>query len=58
MMTGGVGNLTGYLLTGGWLAICEYEGVTSWTTFWLGLCSLVVLVTIYFARSEIERNKT
>jgi MFS family permease len=57
MMTGGIGNLTGYLLTGGWLAVCEYEGVPSWTPFWLGLCSLVVLVMIYFARSNIERNK-
>lgn len=51
-MTGGIGNLVGYLLTGGWLAICEREGAPSWTIYWLGLSSLVVLVLIYFIRTD------
>jgi MFS family permease len=52
MMTGGIGNLVGYLLTGGWLVACETDGVTAWTIYWLGLCSLVVLVMVYFVRSD------
>jgi MFS family permease len=57
MMTGGIGNLVGYLLTGGWLAVCERDGAPAWTVYWLGLCSLVVLVMIYFVRSDPDRQQ-
>jgi MFS family permease len=57
MMTGGIGNLVGYLLTGGWLAVCERDGVPAWTIYWLGLCSLVVLVMVYFVRSDLDRQQ-
>jgi MFS family permease len=57
MMTGGFGNLVGYLLTGGWLAVCETEGVTSWTVYWLGLTSIVALVMVYFVRSDLSSNR-
>lgn len=51
MLTGGIGNLVGYLCTGGWLHFCESEGVENWALFWGGLCLLVVLVVVYFAKS-------
>jgi hypothetical protein len=51
MMTGGVGNLIGYLFTGGWLHYCESGGAENWRLFWVGLCLLVVLVVVYFAKS-------
>jgi nucleoside transporter len=57
MMTGGIGNLVGYLLTGGWLAVCEADGVTSWTVYWLGLTSIVALVMVYFVRSDLSSNR-
>jgi MFS family permease len=56
MMTGGMGNLVGYLLTGKWLVACETDGTPSWTIYWLGLCSLVVLVMVYFVRSVLDRQ--
>lgn len=55
-MTGGIGNLVGYLLTGGWLAVCQNDGAPSWTVYWLGLCGLVVLVTVYFVRNDLDRQ--
>jgi MFS family permease len=57
MMTGGIGNLVGYLLTGGWLAVCERHGGTAWTVYWLGLCGLVGLVMVYFVHSDLERHQ-
>lgn len=51
MMTGGIGNLVGYLLTGSWLTACEYDGKPAWTAYWLGLCLGVSLVMIYFLRN-------
>jgi MFS family permease len=51
MMTGGIGNLVGYLLTGSWFSFCQDGELTDWPMFWGGLCGLVLLVTLYFLRS-------
>jgi len=56
MMTGGVGNLVGYLCTGSWLAYCEHDGQENWRLFWSGLCFLVICVGIYFAQSYKGRG--
>lgn len=44
----GVGNLTGYLGVGWWLASCTQPTGTRWPMFWSGLALVVMLVTIYF----------
>jgi len=50
LLTGGVGNLTGFLITGSWLHFCRNaSGGVLWTEYWLGLGTLVLLVLIYFA---------
>jgi hypothetical protein len=49
MLTGGFGNLVGYLLTGLWMRACETDGQVDWTAYWLGLNALVLVVTVYFA---------
>ncbi|MCU0710117.1 MAG: MFS transporter, partial [Pirellula sp.] len=51
MMTGGIGNLVGYLLTGSWLSFCQNGELENWPLFWGGLSGLVLLVTVYFLRS-------
>jgi len=56
MLTGGVGNLAGYLFNGSWLAYCEHEGQENWRLFWSGLCFLVICVLIYFAQSYKGRE--
>jgi MFS family permease len=48
LMTGGVGNLVGYLGTGWWFAACAQSGGTRWPLFWGGLAAMVGAVTIYF----------
>lgn len=57
LMTQGVGNLTGYLATGAWLAACTDAGTpgsTRWTTFWGGLALVVVGVLVYFVIASRE----
>ena len=51
LMTAGVGNLTGYLLTGLWLRFNQSAGQVHWSLFWGGLAVLVLLVLVYFSRS-------
>lgn len=48
LMTQGLGNLVGYLGTGGWLAYCQASGGRPWTIFWGGLALVVVGVALYF----------
>jgi MFS family permease len=49
LMTGGVGNLLGYLGTGGWYAACRGpNGVTAWPLFWGGTAAAVAAVMVYF----------
>jgi len=50
LMSGGVGNLIGYLGTGGWFAVCAGSHGTSWPLFWGGLAVVVAAVIIYFLR--------
>lgn len=44
LMNGGVGNLAGYLGTGGWYAFCSEAGGTRWPLFWGGLALAVAVV--------------
>ena len=48
LMTGGFGNLTGFLWSGVWLAMCTSNGIVQWNYYWGGLSALVVLVLLYF----------
>jgi nucleoside transporter len=48
LMTGGVGNLIGYLGTGWWFAASARSGALQWPVFWNGLAATVVLVLFYF----------
>lgn len=56
MLTGGIGNLVGYLLTGLWKRACEVDGHVDWTTYWIGLNVLVLVVTMYFAYGYRSRE--
>ena len=51
LMTGGLGNLTGYLWCGAWLGMCTSEGGVDWSLYWSGLGGLVLLVLLYFSVS-------
>lgn len=57
MVTGGIGNLIGYLCTGGWLYLCTNGEQENWRVFWSGLCILVFGVLVYFAVSYRGREK-
>jgi len=48
LMSGGAGNLIGYLGSGGWFAVCASAHGASWPLFWGGLAAVVVAVMIYF----------
>ena len=50
-MTGGAGNLIGYLSTGWWFAACARPAGTQWPIFWSGLAAAVAVVLIYFLKS-------
>lgn len=48
LMNGGVGNMIGYLGTGGWFAACTTGGHTRWTLFWNGLAVAMAAVLVFF----------
>jgi hypothetical protein len=48
LMTGGIGNLLGYLGTGLWLRACTNEMQTRWPLFWGPLAGGFGLVLAYF----------
>ena len=48
LMTGGVGNLIGYLGTGGWFLACTRGDGMRWSLFWGGLAAVVAVVLVYF----------
>jgi MFS family permease len=48
LMSSGVGNLTGYLGTGAWFALCNRSGNPDWVLFWSGLAIAVAMVLTYF----------
>ena len=47
-MNGGVGNLIGYLGTGGWLYACSRGNGVDWPRFWGWLAVAVALVLTAF----------
>jgi nucleoside transporter len=48
LVTGGVGNLAGYLGTGWWFAANTTGATTVWPVFWGGLAAVVGVVLAYF----------
>ncbi len=48
LMNSGVGNLIGYLGTGGWFAVCARPTGTQWPLFWGGLAAAAAAVLVYF----------
>lgn len=44
----GVGNLLGYLGTGGWFLVCTADGRTQWPLYWTGLAAGVAAVLVVF----------
>lgn len=48
LMMSGVGNLIGYLGTGGWFAVNAPPDGTRWPVFWAGLAAAVAGVLAYF----------
>ena len=50
----GVGNLIGYLGTGGWYEVCTKSAGTNWTFFWGGLAVVVSGVMVYFLTAYRE----
>jgi MFS family permease len=51
LMTGGLGNLIGYLTCGAWIALCKTGDVVHWSLYWGGLSALVLSVLVYFTVS-------
>ena len=49
LLSGGIGNLTGYLITGAWMQFCRTSNGVQWTEYWLGLATIVLFVLIYFS---------
>lgn len=52
LITGGVGNLVGYMLTGWWFELCRDSSNTqsiAWTRYWIGLDVIVLFVLVYFS---------
>ncbi len=54
VMTGGVGNLLGYLGTGAWFNWTARVGALHWTVFWGGLSLFVVFILIRFLVTKQE----
>jgi len=48
LMTGGFGNLIGYLGDGWWFNTCTKTGTTHWPAYWGGLATLIACVLVYF----------
>ena len=48
LMTGGLGNLIGYLGSGWWFNACTTQHVTNWPRFWSGLSASVGCAMVYF----------
>ena len=48
LMSGGLGNLAGYLTSGFWFQACTIAGSTRWTLFWTGLATASACVFAFF----------
>lgn len=51
LMVSGVGNLSGYLVTGSWLHSCQQGTQIDWSRYWIGLDLLILAVLVFFAAS-------
>ncbi len=51
LMTGGIGNLSGYLACGAWFTFCKDGDSIDWRLYWGGLSLMVVLTLVYFLAS-------
>ena len=58
LMTGGVGNLIGYLGTGAWFNANTTVTGTRWPIFWSGLAAAVFVVLVYFLIAYHGRHGT
>ena len=56
LMTTGLGNLIGYLGTGGWFNLCTGPNGTQWTLFWGSLAGVVAAVLLYFLTAYRGRS--
>lgn len=57
-MTGGLGNLSGYLLTGAWMSLCGGLANPNWQLYWLGLAGTLLMVMFYFAISYQGQSRS
>ena len=57
LMNAGVGNLIGYLGTGGWFAACARLDDTQWPLFWAGLAVAAAAVFAYFLMAYHGRGE-
>jgi hypothetical protein len=57
LMTTGLGNLIGYLGTGGWFALCTGPSGTRWSLFWGSLAAVVAAVLLYFIATYHGRGR-
>jgi nucleoside transporter len=48
LMTGGIGNLSGYLISAWWFAQCTSDHLTDWSKFWSALTASIVVVALFF----------
>ncbi len=48
VMSGGIGNLIGYLGTGWWFWFSQHAGAPQWPLFWGGLAASIGVVTVFF----------
>jgi hypothetical protein len=56
LMSGGVGNLAGFIGTGFWFQFCAQAGGTRWPLFWGGLAITVGFVLIFFLTAYYGRG--
>jgi len=56
LLSGGVGNLIGYLGSGWWFSFCTQTSLTQWPLFWGGLSAMVGVVLLYFLLAFRERQ--
>ena len=57
LMTGGIGNLAGYLAMGWWFNITNPSEQGWWTAFWIGTACLAALGLGYFAFKSLKASK-
>jgi MFS family permease len=57
LLMSGVGNLLGYLGGGWWHDLCQLQGSTDWTRFWLGETALTAGVCVFFLLAYQGRRR-